>query len=308
MGQPLDSFRQRQVRITEGGGGNEHANSLKNGKSAERVISAAFSSLKGLACFINTTPKVELQSCHLPLHCNAPLLDAGKPTCSFNCSETVRHHSESKERIMHRIRQWIALTAILMTTGISWSSSSDRIKHPAGQPESQAKPAKVTGSGQSFRSSLQDPEQAQETVPSPVTGNTVLANDARDERLAKYLSGTRWTGRFTFAGQEEKPPAEEKYEIIEASKADTGDGWNLVARIQYDGKDVTLPLPTLQIKWAGETPVITVDKMVIPGMGTFDARVLIRKGQYAGTWAHGEVGGHLFGRIEKLEDRKDGKK
>lgn len=123
----------------------------------------------------------------------------------------------------------------------------------------------------------------------------------RNQRLAKYLSGTRWTGRFTFGGQGDKEPAEEKYEIIEAKKGETGDDWNLTARIQYGGKDVTLPLPTLQIKWAGETPVITVDKMVIPGMGTFDARVLIRKGQYAGTWAHGEVGGHMFGTIERME-------
>jgi hypothetical protein len=123
----------------------------------------------------------------------------------------------------------------------------------------------------------------------------------RNERLAKYLTGTKWTGKFTTTGEEAKPAAEEKYEIIEAKKADDGDKWNLVARIQYGGKDVTLPLPTMEIKWAGETPVITVDKMVIPGMGTFDARVLIRKGQYAGTWAHGKVGGHLFGKIEKIQ-------
>ncbi len=150
----------------------------------------------------------------------------------------------------------------------------------------------------------QDPEQdpkkdTQKSEPETET--------ERNQRLEKYLSGTRWTGRFTFSGQGDKPPAEEKYEIIEAKKAETGDDWNLVARIQYGGKDVTLPLPTLQIKWAGETPVITVDKMVIPGMGTFDARVLIRKGQYAGTWAHGEVGGHMFGSIERLEDSDEKK-
>ena len=123
----------------------------------------------------------------------------------------------------------------------------------------------------------------------------------RIERLSKYLTGTRWTGQFTVVGNDAKPPAPEQYEILEANKADEGDNWNLVVRIKYGKNDVTLPLPPLEIKWAGETPVITVDRLTIPTMGTFDARVLIRRGQYAGTWAHDDVGGHLFGTIEKME-------
>ena len=89
------------------------------------------------------------------------------------------------------------------------------------------------------------------------------------------------------------------YEIIKAEKAAEGDDWNLVARIQYGEHDVTLPLPPIEIKWAGKTPVITVDQVTLPGLGTFDARVVIRRGKYAGTWAHGQVGGHLFGEIKK---------
>jgi hypothetical protein len=128
------------------------------------------------------------------------------------------------------------------------------------------------------------------------------SDEERNAKLAKYLTQTRWTGKFTMTGREDGPLVEENYEIIEATKADEGDFWNLVARIKYGDKDVTLPLPSFEIKWAGETPVITVDKMTIPGMGTFDARVLIRKGQYAGTWSHGAVGGHMFGKIEKIND------
>ena len=38
----------------------------------------------------------------------------------------------------------------------------------------------------------------------------------------------------------------------------------------------------------------------VPALGTFTARVLFYDDRYAGTWQHGqEVGGHLFGRIEK---------
>jgi hypothetical protein len=39
-------------------------------------------------------------------------------------------------------------------------------------------------------------------------------------------------------------------------------------------------------------------------LGTFDARVVIHDQKYAGTWKHGEVGGHLFGTIEKLQPQE----
>lgn len=120
------------------------------------------------------------------------------------------------------------------------------------------------------------------------------------QKLADYLTSTRWTGQFTVSGKD-GPPTAEQYEITQAIKAEEGDYWNLVARIKYGEKDVTLPLPPIEIKWAGETPVITVDKVTIPGMGTFDARVVIRAGKYAGVWSHDAVGGHLFGKIEKFE-------
>ena len=51
---------------------------------------------------------------------------------------------------------------------------------------------------------------------------------------------------------------------------------------------------------AGDTPIITLTNLEIPGLGTFTSRVIIYEGRYAGTWQHGDVGGHLFGRIEKL--------
>jgi hypothetical protein len=70
---------------------------------------------------------------------------------------------------------------------------------------------------------------------------------------------------------------------------------------------VTLPIP-LEIKWAGDTPVITLTKLAIPGLGTFTSRVVIYEGRYAGTWQHDRVGGHLFGKIEKaVSDKPDGK-
>ncbi len=118
------------------------------------------------------------------------------------------------------------------------------------------------------------------------------------EKLSKAISNTKWTGSFTVIGNEANPKTE-SYEIKDA-EYQGDDKWLLTARIAYGDRDVTVPIP-LEIKWAGRTPVITVDNLTIPPLGTFDARVLIRRGSYAGTWAHGKKGGHLFGKYEKTE-------
>lgn len=123
---------------------------------------------------------------------------------------------------------------------------------------------------------------------------------ALHNKLSKYLTGTKWTGQFTMDGQGDAKT--DYYEILTAEKNEVGDYWNLVARIKYGNKDQTIPLPPIEIKFAGKTPVITVDKVRFPGFGTFDARVLIRNGKYAGTWAHsGGAGGHMFGVIERMD-------
>ena len=41
----------------------------------------------------------------------------------------------------------------------------------------------------------------------------------------------------------------------------------------------------------------------IPGLGTFSSRVVIYEGRYAGTWQHGDVGGHLFGVLKRDEEK-----
>ncbi len=136
-----------------------------------------------------------------------------------------------------------------------------------------------------------------------------LSDDEKTElfdKLANYLSETKWTGQFTVTGGDNDELTKEEYYILSAEKMKEGDYWKLVARIKYGENDTTLPLP-LEIKWAGKTPVITVDKMAVPGIGVFDARVLIRNGKYSGTWSHNEVGGHLFGRDRKNDRGRVGR-
>jgi hypothetical protein len=114
----------------------------------------------------------------------------------------------------------------------------------------------------------------------------------------KAMSNVVLQGRFTVLGKDQDSLAEESYEIQNVRKLPEGDYWLFQARIQYADKDVTLPLP-LEVKWAGETPVITVRDLTIPGLGTFGARVLIQNQKYAGTWTHGQASGHLFGTIRR---------
>ena len=119
------------------------------------------------------------------------------------------------------------------------------------------------------------------------------------DQFSKQMTNSTLVGNFTIDGQA-GDMKEERYELKGVSKLPLGDYWMFRARIRYGNHDVTVPL-SLQVKWAASTPVITLDKVTIPGLGTFNARVLIDGDRYAGTWDHGPVGGLLFGRIEHQE-------
>lgn len=142
---------------------------------------------------------------------------------------------------------------------------------------------------------------AQESKPNAEATDIGSAPDKQAiVNLKKFLVGSKWNGTFTMRSSGDKLHTEE-YEIVSAEKEPEGDEWMMVAKIKYMEKDVKVPVGLL-IKWIDRTPVIVLDQVTIPGMGTFDSRVIIRKGMYAGTWAHGEVGGHLFGNITTAAD------
>ena len=114
-----------------------------------------------------------------------------------------------------------------------------------------------------------------------------------EEDFRKSISGVTLVGHFTLG--ENSNLREEKYTIKKVSKI-SGSIWLFQVRIQYGSNDVTVPLP-LKVKWAGDTPIITLTDLSIPGLGTYTARVLIYRDQYAGTWSAEEIIGQLFGRI-----------
>ena len=120
----------------------------------------------------------------------------------------------------------------------------------------------------------------------------------RDAEFRKMVTNVRLVGNFTIGRADEAKLQREEYAITGAIKLGNGDYWALTSRIKYGDVDLTVPVP-VQVKWAGNAPVITVDSVKIPALGTFSARVLLDGARYAGTWSHDDKGGHLFGVIER---------
>lgn len=118
--------------------------------------------------------------------------------------------------------------------------------------------------------------------------------------FAQTMSNAQLVGYFTTRGQQaDAPLSEDRYTLGKVEKIE-GDLWRFEARIQYGEQDVTVPL-ILAVKWAGDTPVITLTDSLVPGIGRFTARVLIFRGEYAGTWSGGDHGGQMFGRVERAQ-------
>ena len=115
------------------------------------------------------------------------------------------------------------------------------------------------------------------------------------KQFEKTLTNAEMTGQFTIVGKK-VPPIKETYIIHSVKKMSQGDYWVFTARIKYGNKDITLPMP-LQVKWAENKPVIYLDNVTIPGLGTFSSYTVIDGNKYAGTWKHEDVGGHMFGTI-----------
>ena len=134
----------------------------------------------------------------------------------------------------------------------------------------------------------------------PATGKAAKPLPSREElekQFAESLSGATLVGQFTVTGQKnDQPLKEERYTLGKVSKLKNGDFWSFQARIQYGDHDVNVPL-ALEVKWAGDTPMITLTDVGIPGLGTYTARVLFYRDHYAGTWSGSTHGGHLFGKV-----------
>ena len=123
------------------------------------------------------------------------------------------------------------------------------------------------------------------------------------------MRGTVLDGHFTLVrldgdssakgGGEPARLRSERYEIEKVVKR-SADIWTFHARIQFGDTDVTLPVP-VKLVWAGDTPVVSVTDLGLPGLGSYTARVLFYGDSYAGTWSGRNHGGSMFGRLERSQ-------
>ena len=153
-----------------------------------------------------------------------------------------------------------------------------------------------------------EPGQSPDSPPGKTTDvapKTAPTQDELEQKFARELSGATLAGHYTVDGRT-GAPSEDRYAISKVTKLE-GEQWRFDVRIVYGKHDLTLPLP-LTVKWAGDTPVITLTDMAVPGLGTYTARVLIYRGQYAGTWSASDHGGEMWGRIEKPAGSEPDKK
>jgi hypothetical protein len=130
----------------------------------------------------------------------------------------------------------------------------------------------------------------------PVATEKKASAEALEAKFKATLTRATLAGRWCSINDGQiGPEKEDKYTIKSVVKL-TGDVWLINARIQYGKTDVVAPIP-VQVKWAGDTPVIIVDKVPVPGSGSYSARVLIYENTYAGSWSGGDHGGLLNGTI-----------
>jgi hypothetical protein len=143
-----------------------------------------------------------------------------------------------------------------------------------------------------------EPQEERPPAEKPATEMNAL-----ETRFAEAMTNAVLRGRWRMLedgrmGEEQ----EDKYTIASAKKVGAGK-WVLAARIEYGGKDVTVPIP-LDVHWAGDTPVLSLTNAGIPGLGTYSARVIVHDGTYAGTWSGPGCGGFVAGVVEKLASGK----
>ncbi len=131
-------------------------------------------------------------------------------------------------------------------------------------------------------------------APKPAETAPVEMN-AAEKQFQETMSNVTMTGFFTVGDDPATHP--DKYTIGRIWKIGD-DLWNFEASIQYNNREfkATVKVP---VKWAGDTPVLTLSNYLIQGQGVYSARILILADQYAGTWGAKDHSGKMFGKIVK---------
>ena len=106
-----------------------------------------------------------------------------------------------------------------------------------------------------------------------------VASADEAERNRKF---TQDMDRVTLVGHSTRTNREglfgpERYHIDGVTHL-SGDTWLFKTRLAYRDRELPVPIP-LKVQWAGDTPVITLTDLSIPGVGTYTARVVLYRDQ-----------------------------
>ncbi len=142
-----------------------------------------------------------------------------------------------------------------------------------------------------------------ESAPAGESAKPAVSAAELEAKFKETLTSAVMDGRFCMLEKGQLGPDKaEKYTISGVEKTAEGQ-WTITAKIEYGGLSFNAPVP-VQVKWAGDTPVIIVDNVGFPGTAKYSARVMIYGDTYAGTWSGGDHGGLMHGVIKKQEEKK----
>ena len=117
-----------------------------------------------------------------------------------------------------------------------------------------------------------------------------------EKQFQEMLNNVTLVGYYTLG---DSPDLHDDHYGVDRVSKGKDDTWNFDAHVEFNKKDmkITLPLP---VKFAGDTPVISLTNFMVPGFGSFSVRLVFFDGGYAGTWsAGGDHKGKMFGKIVK---------
>ena len=153
----------------------------------------------------------------------------------------------------------------------------------------------ITSQAQESASAAKDTAATKDT---PAAGGAVTPEvEAAEAAFQTMLKEATLTGRWCLVKDGAlTPEQQDSYKLKGAEKKDGK--WSISASMTYAGKEISIPVP-VKVEFAAGSPVIIVDKLWIPGGGTYSARVVFHDDTYAGVWSGGGMRGLLSGFITR---------
>ena len=188
-----------------------------------------------------------------------------------------RHQSRHKHSLPNLMKPNFAMPVLLLIAATAVTSAQAQRSEPekAAKTESTSKKAEEPKAAVSQKPLPADPEERFKFL-----------------FTKSYLSG-RWAPLKDGALGDERTG--DKYQIVGVAKG-KDDNWVVNAKLKYREQEFVLPFP-VRMKFDGDTAILIVDELTIPGGGTYSARLMIYERTYSGTWKGQRGGGMLYGTI-----------